>query len=92
MATLRVSLAVRAVAAPGPHPLLLDKVASWCDCAERRAQGLQSAAQLRLLLANSAAARKLLMQHNYRLVISGAKRYIGRGVETADLVQEVSAP
>jgi len=29
------------------------------------------------------------MQHNYRLVISIAKRYIGRGVDTADLVQEV---
>jgi hypothetical protein len=52
-------------------------------------QGLRSAAQLRLLLANSAAARQLLMQHNYRLVISIAKRYIGRGVDTADLVQEV---
>lgn len=52
-------------------------------------QGLQSAVQLQLLLANAAAARALLVQHNLRLVISIAKRHANRGVDIADLVQDV---
>ena len=52
-------------------------------------QGLHSAAHLQLLLANAAGARSLLVQHNLRLVISIAKRYANRGVDTADLVQDV---
>ena len=55
-------------------------------------QGLHSAMHLQLLLANAAAARSLLVQHNLRLVISIAKRYSNRGVEMADLVQDVRAP
>ena len=54
-------------------------------------QGLQSAGHLQLLLANAATARTLLVQHNLRLVISIAKRYMNRGVEVADLVQDVRA-
>jgi len=55
----------------------------------RRAQGLLSVAHLQLLLDNGVSARKLLVQHNLRLVISIAKRYTNRGVEISDLVQEV---
>ena len=46
-------------------------------------------AHLQLLLDNGVSARKLLVQHNLRLVISIAKRYTNRGVEISDLVQEV---
>lgn len=58
----------------------------------RTVQGLHSAMHLQLLLANAAAARSLLVQHNLRLVISIAKRYSNRGVDIADLVQDVRAP
>ncbi len=49
-------------------------------------------AHLQLLLDNGVSARKLLVQHNVRLVISIAKRYTNRGVEISDLVQEVRCP
>ena len=50
-------------------------------------QGLKSEAHMRLVLANGAAARGLMLQHNLRLVISIAKNYRGRGVEMQDLIQ-----
>ena len=58
----------------------------------RAVQGLHSAMHLQLLLANAAAAHTLLVQHNLRLVISIAKRFSNRGVDMADMVQDVSAP
>jgi DNA-directed RNA polymerase sigma subunit (sigma70/sigma32) len=51
-------------------------------------QGLQSEAHLQLLLANMHKARSLMMQYNFRLVISIAKQYANKGVELQDLIQE----
>ena len=52
-----------------------------------REQGLKSEVHVRLVLANGAVARGLMLQHNMRLVISIAKNYRGRGVEMQDLIQ-----
>ncbi len=63
----------------------------WCSAACSPVfcvtQGLKSEAHARLVLANGAAARGLMLQHNTRLVISIAKNYRNRGVEMQDLIQ-----
>ena len=49
--------------------------AQTCDALEER-------------LAHGRQAKRLMVEHNLRLVVSIAKRYIGRGVPLGDLVQE----
>lgn len=49
---------------------------------------LQSCDVLQVRLAHGRQAKRLMVEHNLRLVVSIAKRYIGRGVPLGDLVQE----
>jgi RNA polymerase primary sigma factor len=53
----------------------LPRCAQTCDALEER-------------LAHGRQAKRLMVEHNLRLVVSIAKRYIGRGVPLGDLVQE----
>lgn len=45
-------------------------------------------ATARLARAGDFAARQSMIEHNLRLVVSIAKRYVGRGVPMADLIEE----
>ncbi|MFQ5942842.1 MAG: RNA polymerase sigma factor RpoD/SigA [Anaerolineales bacterium] len=51
-------------------------------------QGPKRVADLRALIEDGWAAREHLLTANSRLVISVAKKYLGRGVPFADLIQE----
>jgi RNA polymerase primary sigma factor len=44
--------------------------------------------KLELLRNTSRRSKQLLVEHNLKLVVSVAKRYIGRGVALEDLIQE----
>jgi len=50
--------------------------------------GLRSPAHLRLLLDNRHIATDLMVQFNLRLVVHTARRYVGMGLELADLIAE----
>ncbi len=50
--------------------------------------GLEEQARLRILIEDGMSAREHLISANSRLVISVAKKYIGRGVPFLDLIQE----
>jgi len=49
---------------------------------------LQEIGELELLRKTSRKSKQLLVEHNLKLVVSVAKRYIGRGVALEDLIQE----
>jgi RNA polymerase primary sigma factor len=54
----------------------------------RPANGSEEQSRLKKIVADGLAAREHLIRANSRLVISIAKRYIGRGVPFLDLIQE----
>ncbi len=60
------------------------------DQLERKKDGLDpaKAKQLRRLVDEGKSARRRLAEANLRLVVSVAKRYIGRGMNFLDLIQE----
>jgi RNA polymerase primary sigma factor len=47
-----------------------------------------SPSELEVLRCTSRRSKQLLVEHNLKLVVSVAKRYIGRGVAVEDLIQE----
>ena len=49
---------------------------------------MQEIGELELLRKTSRKSKQLLVEHNLKLVVSVAKRYIGRGVALEDLIQE----
>ena len=53
-----------------------------------RALGAASAADLETLRITANRSKQLLLRHNLRLVVSVAKKFIGRGVAFEDLIQE----
>ena len=53
-----------------------------------RALGAASAADLETLRITANRSKQLLLRHNLRLVVSVAKKFIGRGVALEDLIQE----
>lgn len=50
--------------------------------------GLRSPAHLRLVLSNRRVAHELMIQFNLRLVVHTARRYMGLGLDLADLISE----
>lgn len=70
---------------------LAESLARGREARQRLAHGDLSAdecAQLQAVIDESAAARERLLMANTRLVVSVAKRYLGRGVPFLDLIQE----
>jgi len=55
---------------------------------QRHVLAPEERARLKLAVSNGESARHQLAQANYRLVISIAKKYVGRGVPLLDLIQE----
>ena len=49
---------------------------------------LQEVTELESLRKTSRRSKQLLVEHNLKLVVSVAKKYIGRGVALEDLIQE----
>ena len=77
---------------PGGLRQILDERDGWADEAEVKAllDGLGPALGRRWqeLIADGEAAKEKLTEANLRLVVSMAKKYVGRGMSLLDLVQE----